>query len=352
MRLALRTPRKVSQDDYAGSIVKLPSGKELLILNPLYHLVAKSESQHLFSRYLSKLTAPERWFKQCPFTWEIGNVDTLPKLFEELKSCRLISVDIETGREKPHPIKCCGFTGVWIEDGRIRMHTIVLPFTEMAMVHWARKFADLEVPKIFQNGGYDNAYLLCYGIVMRNWFWDTQHIFHSWLAELPKRLDFITIYALRNVEFWKDEANSAKNLEEFYRYNARDCWATANALLSLLSEIPYWAKYNYHEHEFPMVFPSLSVALDGLRVDPERQKQMEQEQLSVLDPKLQVSARWWETWNSIHPLQFKSRDFSMQWVVEIWTQRTSKHKRNLQIAILLMLLFVALFKIIAQPGSY
>jgi DNA polymerase I-like protein with 3'-5' exonuclease and polymerase domains len=134
-----------------------------------------------------------------------------------------------------------------------------------------------------QNGMYDAAYFLRWGIVPSHYLWDTQHLFHSWYSELPKRLDFITAFSIVDVRFWKDDGKSG-NLQDFYRYNALDGWATLNTFLALVQDMPEWAWKNYFI-EFPLVFPSFQCAMEGFLLDQKKftevreQKEIETEAL-------------------------------------------------------------------------
>jgi DNA polymerase I-like protein with 3'-5' exonuclease and polymerase domains len=96
-------------------------------------------------------------------------------------------------------------------------------------------------------------------------------------------LDFITAFTIRNSEFWKNEGHTG-NLEDYYRYNARDGWATANSFLSILSELPEYATRNYCQ-EFPVVFPCHQAEMTGIQVDMGRLEQLRSEQTQKLEAK-------------------------------------------------------------------
>jgi DNA polymerase I-like protein with 3'-5' exonuclease and polymerase domains len=93
---------------------------------------------------------------------------------------------------------------------------------------------------------------------------------------LPKRLDFITAFAVRNVEYWKKEGQTG-NLEDYFRYNARDGWATANTFISLISEVPDYAITNYCQ-EFPLVFPCHQAEMTGIQIDLVQLEKLKKEQ--------------------------------------------------------------------------
>lgn len=287
--------KKLTLNDYHGSLITVPAAKlgrdrdiDILILNPLEHLRTVAEAPFIYKRFVSKITNPNKWFPQTSFTWEVATESTIEFLFERFKSARLISCDIETLEGDPdRRISCSGYCALF-PDGS--SHAVVIPTVSMWGVMWMRKFNSLPVPKVFQNGLYDNLYFLRYGSPPSNWLYDTQHLFHSWYSELPKRLDFITVFALRSVRFWKDDGKSG-GLHAHYEYNARDCWATLNSCLSLVSEMPEWAVKNYLQ-EFPLVFPCLHCEADGLSLDKaafEKSKRQVESELAPMEARL---AKW------------------------------------------------------------
>lgn len=271
-------------NDYAGSLIKLPSGKEVVIINPLNHLVTTDTGEFLLKRYISKVVAPEKWWKTTGFSW--GVADTPSKLEEMLAHCataNYLALDIETGGEGK--INVLGVCAIHLVGGVWETFSYVIPSTnELCVDYWAKVCA-LPQPKIFQNGLFDTTHLLSWGIPVTNWLWDTLGLFHSWYSELPKRLDFIASFLLRDAVYWKDEGKSS-NLEEYYRYNAKDTWVTANAFLAWFKEAPAWARQNYRI-KFPEVFPCLQCNMEGLEVDIEAKTKMALDQTTILDRELQ-----------------------------------------------------------------
>ena len=277
--------RGLTLDDYQGSLLFTPRTKlPVVFINPLRNLVTVPHATPAAKRFISKLTNPASWWKQTPFTWEVANLATIASKLEFWRSnAAIIACDIETIRDDPQRrIACVGFCAYFPKTGTTEC--LVIPFTDMLWVLWVRKFCQLPQPKIFQNGQYDNLYLLRWGCPVYNWLYDTQHLFHSWFPEYPKRLDFITSYCVRVSRYWKDDGKTG-SLDDFYRYNAQDCWATLNSWLSMIKEVPEYALNNYVT-EFPLVFPCLTCAVEGLHIDMERlavvkaQKENEVEQLN------------------------------------------------------------------------
>jgi DNA polymerase I-like protein with 3'-5' exonuclease and polymerase domains len=302
--------KKLSLDDYHGSLVEIEGFRlgreaplEVLFLNPLEHLRTVPSAPFIFKRFISKITKPESWFPQTEFTWEVLTEQNAESIYEIFQTALLIACDIETDRDSPlRTINCSGYCALLLDGST---HSVVIPITAMWGVEWMRRFNQLKAPKVFQNGMYDNLYYLRYGCPASNWFYDTQHLFHSWYSELPKRLDFITAFSVRRVRFWKDDGKSG-GLHSHYEYNARDCWATINSCLSLLSEMPDWATRNYLQ-EFPLVFPCLHVEADGLSLSKEAFDKSKKQVEDTLLPKEQRLAKWFGSkFNPGSPLQVKN----------------------------------------------
>jgi hypothetical protein len=290
--------KKLSLNDYHGSFFTIPGFKlnrekdlDVLILNPLSHLRTVPEAPFIFKRFVSKISKPESWFPQTEFTWELATESSIEALYEKFQTALLIAADIETDEgSELRTINCSGYCALF-PDGST--HAVVIPIDSMWGVQWMKLFNSLPAPKVYQGGLYDNLYKLRYGAPTYNWLYDTQHLFHSWFSELPKRLDYITAFALRYVRFWKDDGKSG-GLLGHYEYNARDTWATLNSCLSLLLEMPAWAKENYLQ-EFPVVFPCLHCEADGMATDEAAFDASRKKVLETLEP-IEARLRKW-----IHP---------------------------------------------------
>lgn len=278
--------KKLSLNDYAGSFFHIPKDKlgtdndiPVLILNPLQHLVSVPSGAFVFKRFISKLLTPNAWFPQTAFTWEIWKPANSAALLAKLQGARLLSVDIETYRgDADRRIHCVGYCALF-HDGST--HSVVVPFKDMLAHSFVRQVNACMVPKLFQGGMYDNAYLARWNVPCENWLHDTLHAFHGWYAELPKRLDFITAFCVREIRYWKDD--SAGGEWELFEYNARDCWATLMTYCAMMVEAPDWARTNY-VIEFPYVFPCLHIELDGLRINKEkfaRNKELAEQRLEA-----------------------------------------------------------------------
>ena len=274
-------------NNYIGSIVKLPtSNKEVLVVPPMKQLFTTSTGMFLTKRYLSKLFQPNKWFKLPEFNWAIADN---PKIQQELLSAIsapnvvACAIDIETSSK----IYCIGF-GIILHNrltNSFEIKNYVLPLTDEYSLLTAEKALSSTCEKIMQNGMFDATHLITYNLPITNWRWDTLGMMHSWYSELPRRLDFIAAFMLRDAVYWKDEKKST-SLFEKYQYNAKDTYNTACIFLAWMSEAPDWAKKNYLI-TFPEVFPMLHCGLEGILVDENKKAEIKLEQETILNKALQ-----------------------------------------------------------------
>lgn len=274
-----------SLGDYAGSVFSLKrssgpetdwSGCEIVFISPLAQLFTVPHGKFIASRFISKVVNPTSWPESTRFSWELAEAGNIESYYESFKHALAIACDIETFKQNL-AIRCIGYTAIFVDStsGSITTRSIVLPLDSLWALAWMRKFNKLPVDKIFQNGKYDNSYLLRYNASPSNWFWDTANGMHSWYAELPKDLAFLNAFFLRKVVYWKDLAETS-DLYEYYKYNALDTWATANVWIQQMLQSPPWAKRNYCL-EFPLVYPSILAEMTGLPRDAERIKSTREE---------------------------------------------------------------------------
>lgn len=253
-----------SLDDYQGSIIE-KAGTEFLILPPLKQLVTVNYAKFLFERYLSKFLKPDAWLKLPEFRWTLYEPQLEEAILSRFQTATLISCDIETVvGDADRSIDCVGFSAVYLSNNSFSIYTIVVPLDSADNLRIVRAILSLRIPKIFQNGKYDNIYLMRYRCFSNSYCFDTINLFHSWYSELPKDLGFIASFSLRKWQYWKD--TSGFDRMQHFEYNARDCFATAMSALALLREMPEWARQNY-KMEFPLVFPCLQAELTGIARD-------------------------------------------------------------------------------------
>jgi DNA polymerase I-like protein with 3'-5' exonuclease and polymerase domains len=259
--------KKATTANYAGSILPFKVAGEItefLILAPLKQLVTVPHGEFLAKRYIAKFTNPEKFRPVSEFNFKIVN-DPLDNsvALSYLSTCDLIAVDIETAREPRPAITMVGYTGFKIAEGT--SYSFVIPMKSMHAVHWMRDINKLNIPKVLQNGKYDLAYFFMYGAPVIAYLYDTANAFHAWYAELPKVLEAISAFFIRDSLYWKDLADSGDYTEKC-RYNALDTWATGEAFLSWLQEAPDWAKRNYVD-EFSVVPGCHMCEMTGIKRD-------------------------------------------------------------------------------------
>jgi hypothetical protein len=151
-----------------------------------------------------------------------------------------------------------------------------------------RKFLQLKIPKVFQNGLYDNAHCISYSSPGFGYLFDTQSLFHSWYSELPKNLAFISAFTIHNVFYWKD---LARDSGRYYEYNARDGWATLVSFLGLIREMPSWAWTNYLL-KFPVWVPCLYSTLEGVKVNEEIREKLSKQYIAEFEASRARLGKW------------------------------------------------------------
>lgn len=234
---------------------------------PLSHLFSVPEAPFLFQRYVSKVSRSDFWYKPNAFDWEL--VKTPAQRALALDACsraELQAWDIETSGIS------LGIASVSVYDGK---KAWVFPLdgfgdsNPLANVRALRTIAQQPAAKIFHNGIFDQQYLLRYSIITSNWLWDTMLMQYCYYAEMPKDLGFTASFWLHDAIYWKDEGKSGNRID-FFRYNARDTWATYHILLAQLNNngksLPDYVRNNYLL-KFKMMFPWLACNMEGLLVD-------------------------------------------------------------------------------------
>lgn len=268
--------KRPSLANYAGSYFSIPSfdGKseiEIVFIQPLKQIVTVSYGKFMATRYISKLTKPESWYKSTPFTgFELLTPSNEKKWFDYFSwGSALISIDIETFRENA-VIRCLSYTAFIFDSnrGRWESHSVVLPLDSEYNLAIMRKWNwQLKAPKVFQNGKYDISYFSRYNAPVYNYLFDTASLFHCWYSELPKDLGFLNAFFIREAIYWKD-LSETNDTYEYYKYNALDTWGTGNAFLSMILEAPQFAINNYLL-EFPLTFPCHLCEMTGIERDME-----------------------------------------------------------------------------------
>lgn len=277
--------KKPSIDNYAGSLFTLRSEKigpvEVIVINPLEHLITVPYGKFLFRRYLSKYTDKGKWLIAPDFNWEILDESNFERIKDSYQSASLIALDIETGKEPYIHITEVGYTAVWFTASGIRTHSCVVELDSMAKLSIIRNINSLPTAKVMQNGKYDCSYLARYNAVPTNYLWDTATLMHCWYSELPKDLAFLGAFFSRSAMYWKDLAKTG-NKRDALLYNCKDTYTTAIAFIQMLSEIPQYAKDNYL-NEFPLLFPCHMAEMTGIARDMDEMSVAYKEQKEIID---------------------------------------------------------------------
>lgn len=238
------------------------------------------------------------------FRWQlVTNPAQLAAAEKFLLECAAISMDIETRRGGitcigyyglRHDGKSMGFVFPLYDAGRPD-NSACLPELEEAIWRTANRIATCPAVKIFQNGGYDNAYFIRDRIPVTNWFLDTIHLWHSFYPELDKSLDFISSILLDNYQYWKQDIKgvskaseasiTAEDMMTYWRYNAQDCYYTLMCAMRLLKHLLSGGAYaqKWYASELTRAHWALIMSMRGVRVDMAEFNRMREEQEKLAD---------------------------------------------------------------------
>lgn len=313
---ALNSSLEGSTNDNLGTVLELDIKDHgivrVCLLPQLKSLFTTNPGRFLMDHYTRKL-AKGGILKKDPFKWEFvtpKNLDEVELLMDQSPIC---AVDVETTKVG-RLITSCAYT--WLNpDGQTTTTRVVkaepndYPFCITAM----RKLNNTSTRKVMQNGKYDAAYFLRLNMPLRNWIFDTYHMGHAIFAELPRTLAFISSFYLDNFRYWKDEAGV-----NLYEYNGKD---THNTLWVFLAQMYFVqsSEYNYairnYLNLFPVIFPAISCAMDGLLVDEDvRVELLEKEQRRKEEAKERVNYLIGETdFNPSSPKQVKELMHAFGW---------------------------------------
>lgn len=272
--------RDVSHEDMEGSVLTI-AGQPVVILPPLRQLATVRYVPFLYERYLSKVLAPrsevwDTWLPEFDYSMITSAPEDRAKILDWMRTGVLMSFDIETGAEAGRIDLAC--FGTLSSDGRYHSH--VLRIRSLEDVKFLRQALDLPVPKIAQNGAFDFFHTLRWGAIPRNWFYDTMNLHHSWYAELPQNLGFLSAFYLRDTAYWKDLAST-----DMVKYNALDAWTTLCVAIVQISKMPDWAKLNY-SREHGKIAPLMGMAAEGIRTDRERLESSREEVYRLVEESL------------------------------------------------------------------
>lgn len=165
-----------------------------------------------------------------------------------LLKCTLIAIDIETipyDKKRPNypfVITVISYSGI-LEDGTIR--SFCFPFQNGkaaatgAPLHFeyiyetCQRLNACSIRKTLQNGVYDCAWLLYYGLPISNYAYDSMSLWWSKYPDLPRRLDFIASVLLDHYQYWKGSRKS-DDFVEYCNYAMSDTEYTLLCTIRLI----------------------------------------------------------------------------------------------------------------------
>jgi len=207
-----------------------------------------------------------------------------------------MSVDIETPNRK---ISCVGFS---IKPGE----AMCIPVFDQEFWPdaqdrlWAlgivRRLMASKVPKVFQNGHFDNYHLAFAKCPVRAWLWDTLAEHHCLDPLAQHSLEYMASIDTR-WPFWKKEAKDpdearkyTKDMRRFHRYNCLDATAAGELHLKYKAQLEANGLMPiYISHYRAMFYPILSMMLRGMRThDFQRRTLLAHLQLRMIEIQDQV----------------------------------------------------------------
>lgn len=298
---------KATLDEYRGTRFNFPV--PIIVINSLTHFHSVNHGQWLLQKDIDKIALAKVPHK--PFTYALLSDPSLfSKWVEIAKKALILGVDIETNQHSMKKTKtsskkvpchsmpdyeidglgetwitCMSFSALMPD---MTLETCVLPLVEgmddywvrdedyTAAISFMRDMLHTDTPKCFHNGLYDCIHLIRYGAWPRNWVFDTMAMSHSWYSELPKDLGFLASWTLYDYQQWKNEADAqhkAKDYSTYYGYSGKDTWNMVRSLVQLLLRADEWMFTNYAT-AFPLVYPSLYCAFEGLKINNDTRKAM------------------------------------------------------------------------------
>lgn len=226
------------------------------------------------------------------FNWFLcTTTDELDMLRRVAENAKLIAIDIENSYDF---ITVVGYS-IWMADGSVC--SFVIPFfggtvracwldEDVEELAWkvVKEINENSVPKIMQNGLYDQSYFITYHMPVYEWVHDTATMFRAVWASAPRSLAFISSIMLDNYCFWKDESkgdreqqkknekviNTEADLFNYWQYNAKDTFYTLLSCIELVRRMPEWARINYIDTMTQALGPASMMTYYGMPVNRDR----------------------------------------------------------------------------------
>lgn len=269
--------------NYQGSLFK-KKGSEVLILSSLRAIPYDTIYQLKLKQFICKLVRPEIYPPQQPLQYKFHkkyDEHSFNSALEDARNCLAMSVDVET-RVMHNGIKLSGYACI-MPDLSIRCH--IVPIISEETWELMRAMNDTPCPKIMHNGTYDSTYFIRWSAPIRNWCFDTMHMFHSQFHDLPKTLADVTAMYVRESQYWK-EGRKVTDEHEKVLYNARDVYYTALSFIGMLMTQPDWVVPQMYYKIRRSHYGTIE-GIKGMKVSPELMKPMRDAKGKELDAVLQ-----------------------------------------------------------------
>ncbi len=299
---ALTSHRSI--DKWRGSILSTPIGKVIPTYHPAYILrmygdrpimqadlgrcKEEMESRSVRKPELVSLIRPT--FTQV-LVW-----------LEENRNAHRCAFDIETlGRRvrclglatRPNSALCIPFITVSGSRGQVTGSKILLKPTikdpsywteieEHAIVKALVRFFNSDIKFIAQNVSFDAPILEQeFGLVMRNFWFDTMHAHHLAYPELPMSLDFLTSVYTR-IGYYA--GYDAKSDEQTWVYNCHDCMATFQVVDRILGELEELGMKDFYFNHVHLLVEALGqIQGRGVLIDVKNREKLAQPLLNELE---------------------------------------------------------------------
>jgi len=243
---------------------------------------------------------------------EAHSADYFIAELRKLQEATILSYDIETFAET---ITVFGVASS-------PTYALSIPFTgefstydEARLIEEIRSLMASPIPKVAQNGVYDNTYLAQnWGIEVKGFVWDTMLLHHNCYAELPHALAFIaSIYTYE--PFYKmmaKEADSASYDNALWEYNALDVAVTLEALKGLQRDVrSLGVEKFYWDHYLPLTYALGRIQSHGIPFDhKERDRILTETETHLEQKRKRLSDLVGEELNVNSPKQLKDYLYS------------------------------------------
>ena len=293
---------KPTLNAWAGS--RIPTEIPCFVIDQPSSLYSRNDGQFIMGVHLDKVALARVPVGKFNFEFA-GTRQKLEQFRAEAKKSWLTGIDIETMQwakskkplHDPDTKQINGLGETWItiisftftaENGELK--NWVVPFVNGMNDYWksdadyalaltvVKEACEDSSVKVLQNGLYDFYHLIRYRIFPKNWVLDSMGFQHAMYSELAKDLSFISSLWNLGHYHWKwlaDAEHKAKNGDfmSYCEYGARDTWCMVKAMMSMLKSAKQYAFTNY-KMSFPLVYPSLYGAFEGMRINNETRKRL------------------------------------------------------------------------------